>query len=291
MKNPYLLLIFATLFWAGNFVLSKAMSTEIPPVTLAFGRWSLAFLLIGGITRKKVLKDWPVIRREIWVLLPLSLFGVTIFNTLIYVGLQYTTALNSLLLQSFFPIVVAVMSFFFFGERLRKAQVTGILVSLAGTLLLVSKGDLYTLLTATFNRGDLWVITAVCCYASYAILLRYRPNIHPLSFLAVTFCLGTLMLFPFFLWEQMQVASVQWDWQVVTTIVYLAVFPSLLAYLFFNEAVREIGASTAGLFSHLVPLFGSLMAIIFLGESFFLYHAMGAFFTFSGIFLVIRFKK
>ncbi|WPP50079.1 DMT family transporter [Catalinimonas niigatensis] len=290
MKNPYLLLIFATLFWAGNVVLSKAMSTDIPPITLAFWRWSMALLVISFFSWKKVIQDWDAIRKNILILLPLSLFGITVFNTLIYIALQDTSALNSLLLQSLLPVVVALMSFVFLKERLRKWQVVGILISLCGTLVLVAKGEFTTLLGTGFNRGDVWVITAVVCYASYTILLKFRPPMHPLSFLLVTFFLGTLMLLPFYLWEQTYAAPIQWNLPVYTTIAYLAVFPSFISYLFFNEAVRKVGASTAGLFSHLIPLFGSLMAILFLGETFYTYHAVGVALTFSGIYLVIKNK-
>lgn len=290
MKNPYLLLIFATLFWAGNVVLSKAMSTDIPPITLAFWRWSMAFVVISFFSWKKVIQDRKVIRKHLFILLPLSLFGITAFNTMIYIALQDTSALNSLLLQSFLPVVVAIMSFIFLKERLRKLQVLGILISLCGTLVLVAKGNMVSLLETGFNQGDLWVIMAVVCYASYAILLNFRPPMHPLSFLMVTFFLGTLMLLPFYLWERSYAEAIHWDLPVFTTIAYLAIFPSFISYLFFNEAVRKVGASTAGLFSHLIPLFGSLMAILFLGETFYTYHAVGVLLTFCGIYLVIRNK-
>lgn len=291
MKNPYLLLVFATLFWAGNFVLSKAISAEMPPIALAFWRWSMAFLLIMTVSYRKVAHDWPQIVKHLPILLPISFFGVAAFNTLIYIGLQYTTALNSLLLQSFFPVVVAVMSFVFLSERLRRLQILGILVSLGGTMLLVTRADPTMLLAASFNRGDLWVISAVFCYASYAVLLKYRPPIHALSFLMITFGLGTLMLLPFYLWEHLNVQAVEWQLNSILVVAYLAIFPSFISYMFFNEAVRKIGASTAGLFSHLVPLFGSVMAILFLGESFYFYHALGAIFTFTGIYLVVSNKR
>lgn len=291
MKNPYLLLIFATLFWAGNFVLSKAMSTQIPPVTLAFWRWCVAFIILTAVAWKQVRADWPQITGSLPILLLISMFGVAAFNTLIYIGLQNTSALNSLLLQSFFPVVVAGMSFLFLRERLQRLQLLGILLSLCGTLLLVAKGNPAVLFSANFNPGDLWIITAVFCYASYAILLRYRPAIHPLSFLMITFGLGTMMLLPFYLWERTHAMQIGWEQNTVLTIAYLAVFPSFISYLFFNEAVRKIGASTAGLFSHLVPLFGVSMAILLLGERFFQYHATGALLIFGGIYLVVRFKK
>jgi len=220
------------------------------------------------------------------------MFGVTAFNTLIYIGLQHTSALNSLLLQSFFPVVVAGMSFLFLRERLRRPQLLSILLSLCGTLLLVAKDNPVVLLTASFNRVDLWIISAVFCYTSYAILLRYRPVIRPLSFLMITFGLGTMMLLPFYLWERTHAMLVVWERDTVLTIAYLAVFPSFISYLFFNEAVRKIGTSTAGLFTHLVPLFGVSMAVILLDERFFQYHTTGAFLIFGGIYLVVvRFKK
>ena len=288
LGNPYLLLTLATLFWAGNFVLSKAISTDIPPVTLAFGRWVLAFLFVLPFAYAHLKEDRRTLMRHWKILLPLSFLGITAFNTMIYVGLQSTTAINSLLLQSFFPVVVPALAFVFFRERLALLQVGGIAVSLVGTLWLVSRGDVERLLSASFNRGDLWVFAAVVLYAGYALLLRFRPLVHPLSFLATTFGLGLLMLLPFWLGELLHHPATALTTEVGLSFLYLAIFPSLVAYLFFNEAVGMIGATMAGLFSHLVPTFGSIMAIVFLGEKFRSYHAWGILLIFTGIFLVIR---
>lgn len=289
--NPYLLLILATLFWAGNFVLSKAISTEILPVTLAFGRWVLAFGVVLPFAYPHLKKDRVVLLNHWKVLLPISLLGITCFNTFIYVGLQYTSAINSLLLQSFFPIMVPVLAFIFFRERLTLRQTGGILVSLAGTLWLVAQGDLDRLLSAQFNVGDLWIFVAVILYAGYTLLLRFRPVVHPLSFLAITFGIGFIMLLPFFLIELSYQPALTLTSDLMISYLYLAVFPSVVSYLFFNEAVVMIGATTAGLFSHLMPVFGSLMAIIFLGETFHTYHAGGILLIFVGIALVIRQKQ
>ena len=139
--NPYFLLTLASLFWAGNFVLSKAMSTQIPPVTLAFGRWTLAFLFVLPFAYAHLRRDRQTLLRHWKILLPVSLLGITAFNTMIYVGLQSTTAINSLLLQSFFPVVIPALAFLFFREKLSGRQVIGIAVSLAGTLWLVSQGE------------------------------------------------------------------------------------------------------------------------------------------------------
>lgn len=290
-RYPYLLLVLATLFWAGNFVLSKAVVATIPPVTLAFGRWLLAFLLVLPFAFPYLKRDRAALLRHWKVLVPLSFLGITCFNTMIYVGLQTTTAINSLLLQSFFPVVVAGLAFVFFQEKLSGRQVGGILVSLTGTLWLVARGEMERLLSFALNPGDLWVFAAVILYAVYALLLRFRPEVHPLSFLAVTFGVGILLLLPFFLVELPQHPPIALSTELGLVFLYLALFPSLIAYLFFNEAVEMIGATTAGLFSHLVPTFGSLMAIIFLGERFREYHAWGIGLIFTGIFLVIKQSK
>ena len=287
IKNPYVLLTLAMLFWAGNFVLSKAVVVEVHPVTLAFGRWGLAFIILLPFAYRPLLRDGPSLWRAGKVLLPISLLGITCFNTFIYVGLQTTTAINSLLLQSFFPVVVPVLAFGFFREKLGIVAIVGILVSLLGTLWLVAQGDLERLRSASFNPGDGWVFAAVVLYAGYALLLRFRPAVHPLSFLAVTFGLGLLMLLPFLVVEWLTYAPPVLTLELVLALGYLAVFPSLVAYLFFNEAVRQIGATTAGLFSHLVPTFGSLMAIFFLGEQFHGYHVVGIGLILTGIGLVI----
>ena len=286
--NPYLLLILATLFWAGNFVLSKAISTDVPPVTLAFGRWVLAFIFVLPFAYPHLRKDRSVLLRHWKILLPISFLGITCFNTFIYVGLQSTTAINSLLLQSFFPVMVPVLAFVFFREKLNLRQTGGILLSLVGTLWLVAQGDVQRLLSARFNAGDLWIFVAVILYAGYTLLLRFRPGVHPLSFLAVTFGVGFILLLPFFLIEVPHYPAIRLTTDLIISFLYLAIFPSVVSYLFFNEAVRMIGATTAGLFSHLMPVFGSLMAIAFLGETFHTYHTWGILLIFAGIFLVIR---
>ena len=286
--SPYLLLTLSSLFWAGNFVLSKAISTEIQPITLAFGRWSLAFLFVLPFAYPHLKNDRQVLFRHWKVLLPVSFLGITAFNTMIYIGLQSTTALNSLLLQSFFPVVVPALAFVFFREKLTWPRVVGIGVSVVGSLWLVSQGDPSRLLSAALNRGDVWVFAAVVLYAGYALLLRFRPSLHPLSFLATSFGLGIIMLFPFWIGELWYSPTPALTTDVLLSFLYLAIFPSLVAYLFFNEAVGMIGATTAGLFSHLVPTFGSILAIIFLGEKFQSYHAWGILLIFAGIILVVR---
>ncbi len=287
MKNPFFLLVLANLFWSGNFVLSKAISTEVPPVGLAFWRWCMAFFFLSLFAWPVVKKDLAMLRQHWKILIPISLLGISCFNTLIYTGLQNTSAINSLLLQSLFPVVVAIFSFVFFREKLKHIQIAGICISLLGTLFLISKGSISMLLSATFNRGDLWICLAVVSYAGYTILLRYRPKVHPLSFLLITFFMGTVILLPVYLTESILVKPVPFTLNFVLAVLYLAILPSIMAYLFFNEAVRKIGANIAGLFSHLMPVFGSLMAILFLHEKFKYFHLMGFLLIFGGIILVV----
>lgn len=289
-KQSYFFLTLSAFFWAGNVVVSKSVSLEVPPVALAFSRWSMALVVISLFAGPKIRQDMPVIKQHWKILIPLSFLGITCFNTFIYIALRSTTAINSLLLQSFLPVVVAIMAYFFFHEKLRYTQIIGILISLAGTLFLISKGSVGVLLSASFNVGDLWVFTAILCYAAYTILLKFRPPIHPQSFLVITFFLGTLMLFPFFLLENIFFEPFHLTGDVVWVVLYLAVFPSVLAYHFFNEAVKVVGATVAGLFSHLIPVFGSIMAVFFLGEKFHPYHAIGMVLILCGILLVILYK-
>ena len=287
-NHPYSLLILAVLFWAGNFILGRAFHSDIPPIALAFWRWLGAALLVSGPALKFLRRDGPMLRRHWRMVLLLAALGIAAFNTLVYSGLQYTQAINALLMQSLMPVLIVALSFLLFGERVRPLQVLGILVSLGGAITLIAHGDPALLAALRFNRGDLLVAAAVVCYAGYSTLLRKRPPVHPLSFIAVTFWLGAVMILPFYLWEIFCVRPLQLQASAVLVIGYVAVFPSIVSYLCYNRGVEQIGANRAGLFIHLLPLFGSLMAILFLGETFFPYHAVGIGLIAAGIYLATR---
>ncbi len=291
VKNqPYILLTLAVLFWAGNFILGRAFHNNIPPVALAFWRWAVASLLIIVPAFRYLRQDWPEIRRNWSAVLLLSALGVAAFNTLVYSGLQYTQAINAFLLQSLMPVLIVALSFALFGERVRIVQAVGILVSLGGAATIIAHGNLRAIMALQFNRGDLLVAAAIVCYAGYSVLLRKRPNVHPLSFIAVTFWLGTAIIFPIYLWETLNVRVMKPELSSFLVIGYVAVFPSIISYLCFNRGVELIGANRAGLFIHLMPVFGSLMAILFLGESFLWYHALGIGLIAAGIYLATRGK-
>jgi drug/metabolite transporter (DMT)-like permease len=211
--------------------------------------------------------------------------GVGSFNTLVYSGLQHTVVINALLLQSLMPIAVVAFSSLFFRDRVSLRQGLGILLSLAGAVFVIFEGRLGAVLAFRLNPGDGLVLVAVVCYAAYTALLRLRPALHPLSFLLATFALGSTMILPFYLWETFAGRAVHPNAPTLASVLYVAVFPSILSYLFYNRGVALIGANRAGLFAHLMPLFGSLLAVALLGEAFRGYHAVGLALILSGILL------
>ncbi len=286
--HPYLLLPLAMLFWAGNAILGRAVRAEIPPVSLAFCRWAFGFLFVTGFALPHLKQDRPAIVAHWRIILVLSALGIAAFNTMLYIGLHSTTAINAALMQSAMPVIIVIMSFLFFRETVTPVQVLGIAVSLSGMIVIIAQGDLSLLAHLTFRRGDLWVLTAVVCYAAYSALLRLRPLIHPVSFLSVIFGIGTLMLVPFFLWEMASGQVLRFNRVTLLAVGYVAVFPSILSYLFFNRGVELIGANRAGLFIYLIPVFTAILAVLLLEERFRMFQAAGIVLIVIGIVLVTR---
>lgn len=286
---PYLLLTLAPLFWAGNFVIGRAVHADVPPIGLAFWRWVISFLLVLPFAGRGLVRDRAVIRRHAPILLALAALGIAAFNTLVYLGLQSTTAINGLLMQSIMPVLIMALSFLVSGERITARQGLGVLVSLAGAVVVITRGDFGALTGLALNRGDLLILLAVLGYAGYSVLLRRRPAIGAMSFLAVTFGAGALMLAPLAIWEAVVGGRVlDLNRTTVLAVGYVAVFPSILSYLCFNRGVQLVGANRAGLFIHLLPLFGTLLAVAVLGESLLPAHAAGMALILGGIALATR---
>ena len=288
---PYLLLTLAVVFWSGNFILGRAVRTNVPPVALAFWRWAVAALLISGPAMGHLRREWGVVRRHGPILLLLSAVGVAAFNTLVYTGLQYTVAVNALLLQAVMPVFIVIFSYGLFRDPVHKHLAAGILLCLMGAVAIIVKGRLQVLATLSFNPGDLLVLLAVASYAAYSVLLRKRPAIHPLSFVAVTFTLGTLMLLPLYLWETFAVRPMPINGRSLLAIAYVGIFPSIISYLCYNRGVERIGANRAGLFLYLMPVFGSVMAVVFLDEVFRWYHWAGIVLIAAGLITTLRAAK
>jgi drug/metabolite transporter (DMT)-like permease len=287
-NQPYLLLSITALCWAGNAIVGRLAAGHIPPVTLSFLRWSIAFLIILPFAWKHLVRDWGAIRGHLGTMVVLSITGIAAFNTLQYWALEHTQALNTLLLQSAGPLFVAVWSLILLGIRLSLAQAGGIVLSLTGVLVILLHGDLTTLRNIEFNRGDLIFTLALAIFGLYSVLSLKRPKIHGLSFVGFTFGCGAACLIPLWIWELLSRPVMQLDTANLLSLFYVAVFPSTLAYLCFNRGVHLIGANRAAPFFHVVPVFGSIMAIVFLGERPQLFHIVGFALVLTGVFVASR---
>jgi drug/metabolite transporter (DMT)-like permease len=286
--QPYLLLSLTSLFWAGNTILGRFIAGHVPPVTLAFIRWSGAFAILLPFAWRHLIVDWPAIRKHAGILALIAFTGFSVYNTMAYYGLQYTTAINGLLLQSVAPLFVAMWSFVLFHDRLTVRQAGGICVSLTGVLVIICHGSLAVLLGIAFNRGDICFLVALVVYGFYAAYLRKRPAIHPFSFLAVGMGWGAILLIPAVIVEIASGRVPVFDAESLASFAFICIFPSLLGYLFLNRGIELVGANRAAPFIHLVPVFGSVLAVVLLGERFELYHAIGYALVFSGITIATR---
>jgi drug/metabolite transporter (DMT)-like permease len=287
-NQPYLLLSLTSLFWAGNVVLGRFVAGHVPPIALATLRWGGAFFLILPLAWPHMKREWPVIRANLPMLTLLGVVGIGAYNTIAYIGLQYTSALNALLIQSAGPLFVALWSLLLFGTRLTWAQALGIVISLGGVLTILTRGDVETLSSVDFNKGDLIFGFALIIFCFYSALMPHRPNIHPLAFLGFTSGVGALANVPFAIWETLSGYPMSIDIETLLTLAYVIIFPSTLAYLCFNRGVELIGANRAAPFNHLIPVFGSALAIGFLGEQPKLFHLIGYGLVLSGIFIAAR---
>jgi drug/metabolite transporter (DMT)-like permease len=287
-NQPYLLLSLTSLFWAGNIVLARFVAGHVPPMTLSCVRWIGAFLMLLPFALPHLKRDWPALRAKLPLMLVLSATGFAFNNAISYWALQYTEALNALLIQSSGPLFVALWSLALFGVRLTLAQFAGIILSLTGVLVIILRGDLAALASIHFNRGDLMFGGAVLSFGLYSALMPYRPRTHQLSLISFTIGCGAVLLFPLSVWEFLNGVTLKPDALTVATLLYVMTFPSTLAYLFFNRGIALIGPNRSAPFLHLVPVFGSAMAILLLGEKLRLFHLIGYALVLAGIVIASR---
>ncbi|MEH2510568.1 drug/metabolite transporter (DMT)-like permease [Nitrobacteraceae bacterium AZCC 1564] len=288
MQRPYLLLSLCSLFWAGNIVLGRFVSSSFPPMALSFLRWGLACLITLPFAWRAVRTDWPVIRRNLPLLAFLSLTGLASYAALAYLGLQSTQALNALLIQSSGPLFVALWSLLLLGVRITWSQAGGIVMSLAGVLTILSRGDPFALTSIHLNIGDLTFSLALIIFGLYSVLSARRPKINPLAFFCFTSGFGALLLIPAVAIEIALGKSPALSVDNGLALAYVTIFPSILAYLFFNRGVEMIGANRAAPFFHLMPVFGSILAIVFLGERPQPFHGVGYALVLAGVFIAAR---
>ncbi len=286
--NAWLLLALANLFWAGNVIIGRAVSADIPPITFTAFRWGGAFLLALPLAWPHLRRDLPVLLRRWPYMVMMGLAGYAIFNAMSYHGMHDTTALNALLMQSAMPLLVLLWMFALFGERPGPLQVVGVALSIGGVIAIATRGTPSALARLALNSGDVWVLSGLVLYSLYSAQLRRRPSVHPLSFLAVAFGIATLFLVPLALIERAAGNTVAGGIGSALAILYTATLPSFVSTLFFNRGVELVGPSLSGQSAHLIPLFGSVMAVALLGEQFRPYHAVGIVLIGAGIVLASR---
>lgn len=282
-NQPYLLLSLSSLFWAGNIVLARHVGAHIPPITMTTIRWFGVFIILLPFAWPHLKRDWPALRAHLPLMLFLSLIGFAFNNAISYWAMQYTEALNALLIQSSGPLFVALWSLVLFGVRLTGSQLAGIVVSLLGVLVIILRGDLAALASIAFNKGDVMFTWSLVAFGLYSAVIARRPRVHQLSFLSFTTCCGAMMLLPGALWEYSAGITLKLDALTFATMSYILIFPSTLAYLFFNRGVALIGPNRAAPFFHLVPVFGSALAIVLLGEKLQAFHLIGYALVLAGV--------
>lgn len=289
MVSPYLLLALTALFWACNWIVGRALHSQIPPMAMTFYRWLFAVAFMLPFALPHVRRQWPLIRLRWRVLLLLGVLGVGAHNALAYLGLNYTTATNGVILNSFIPVLIVALSWLLLRQRLASVQVLGVAVSLCGVLTILSRGSLEQLAALRLNAGDLLIMLSMLLWSTYTVCLYWRPpQLHTLSFLFVISCVGTLAVLPLYLGETAFGRRAEWSWAALAALAGVGLFSSFLSYVFWNRAVAQVGASVAGLFMHLMPVFGALLAWLLLDERLHLFHVAGIALILGGICITSR---
>lgn len=283
--SPFLLLSLASLFWALNPIVGRAARDLLSPLSLAFWRWVVALLFVLPFAWRHVVADRRVLRESWPMLTVLGVFGVGLFAFIVYWSLQLTTATNSLLLQSTMPIMTLIMPSILFGERIRPLLVTSAALSFAGIVWIVTRGQPLALDLGGLNHGDLLALIGVFLYSAYATFLRKVPAIHHITLLAVLFAVGMgTLAFPYLVsLAECGIATPRIE--VIGAVLYVGIFPSLIAYAFFNRAVVLIGSVRAGVYMNLPTVFGVFLAVLLLGERLETYHLVGAAIVVAAIFV------
>ena len=285
--KAYLMLVLASIFWAGNFIVGKfAFFEDIPPFSLVFFRWLTVWFILLPFTYKEILNNKNNIFNNFSLLLLLGLTSVGLFNSFVYISLNYTQVINASLFNTAIPAAIILFCFLFKIENTNSYQLVGLIISVIGVFAIITRLDLNILLTLSFNIGDIWMICAVFCWGIYsAFLKKLKLKISLLSLVHILCSCGLIFLFPQFLYEYSQSDIINVNKNFLYCLVYLALFPSIGSYYCWTGAVSIIGPNRAGIFLMLIPLFSAVMAIFFFKEEFQAYHFIGSIFVIIGLFL------
>ena len=288
--RAYSFLIITTLLWGGNTVVGKLAIGHISPLLLNFSRWMIAAVLIMAISGPQLKKDWPLLRQNWWLFLAYGTFGYTAFNAFLYSALQYTSAVNAAIEQGGIPVLIFVINFLLFRIPVSPLQIVGFLISFLGVAITAAHGDLAGLLGLTLNYGDGLLLLAVLAYAAYTVALRWKPAVHWKSMMAASAIGGAISALPLVFWEIADGSLILPDHIGWGIILYATLFPSLVSQILYIAGVEGIGANRAGLFINLIPVFGTLLSVVFLGEHLQLFHMLALALVLGGIAIAERGK-
>ena len=289
----YLLLILTTLFWSGNFIVGKAASIyQIPPFSLNFYRWLFAFLILLPFTFKEILSRKKYILDNISFFIILGITSITIFNSIVYYSLYYTQVISGVLMISTIPVWIMFIASILKIEKTNLFQIIGVILSLTGVMFIITKADIELIKSLDFNKGDLSMVVAMFAWATYSALLRKKTyEISQIALLEIIIICGLVFLIPIYFIEMSYGNLIILGKPFILTLTYVVLFPGILAFLFWIKGIAIIGANRAGVFLHLMPIFGALMAMVIFKEKFMFYHSLGAIFIIAGITLSNKNKK
>ncbi len=286
--SPHFVLALAPLFWAANWIVGRGLR-ENPPFTMAWVRWAFALAIMLPFCWQHFQRGWPLIRRHWRWIVPVSMLGAGIGNVLTYIGLKYTTAINGAFLNSFVPIMIILLLRVFLDIRLGRVQLLGVAVSFVGVIVLMIRGNLEILLSLRLNPGDLILLCSLLLWSVYTIMLRGRPaQLHPMALLLVIAAMAVGVLTPFALTEFALGHRLDPSLDTIGALAFVGLFSSFLAYVLYNRGVEQAGAHIAGLYTHLMPVYGMLLAMLFLDERLRLFHAVGFVLILTGIWIASR---
>jgi drug/metabolite transporter (DMT)-like permease len=282
-----LLAVTATIVWSGNFIVARGVIKQIPPVSLAFYRWSMGSLIILPIGYRKFRQELPLIRKHWKYLLLVAFTGITLYNTFLYVAGHYTPAINlALIATTTSPIMAIALAAIFLKEKISFLRLAGLLICIGGILLLLSQGNLDRLLGFHFSIGDWWLLAGALCFAIYNTLVKQKPQtISATSFLVSIFWAGTFMLLPAYLWEVNTTPAVIFDGRLFGIIVYLGLGACVISYLCWNAAIARLGSGRTALFGNLIPIFSTLEAVLILDEKIMGIHLISGALVITGLVL------
>ena len=287
-NNPYVVLALASLCWSGNHLMGRAIAGHVPPLTITTLRWLLAAAILFPFIRGHLVRDWPTIRRHLGVLVYLALIGGGVFGALQFVGLQLTTALNVSVMNSLGPVLIAAASAVMFGDRLTAGQLAGLAISLLGVLAIITKLDPGVVTHFTFNIGDILILINMVLWGVYSASLRWRPKIHPASFMFMFCLISGVAILPAMAWEYSTGFILQPTMLTFSAIVFVTIFSTIVAFACWTRGIELIGPNRAGVFLHLIPIFSALLTGALLGEPLMGYHVVGFALILAGVWCAAR---